>query len=55
MWIRELIQSTLLLFCSDLINRKTKPAGIVFVNSTKLQVCHTLCIPRYGVFKVVSK
>nr|WP_150138783.1 hypothetical protein [Candidatus Enterovibrio escacola] len=50
--MRKLMQGVLVLLCSYLIHRQVRPTGIVFVESSKLQVCYNLRILRYQVLKV---
>ncbi|WP_108649761.1 IS982 family transposase [Dongshaea marina] len=51
----KLMQTTLVPLCSYLTHRQAKPTGIAFVDSTKLQVCHNLRIPRHQVFQGAAK
>jgi hypothetical protein len=51
----QLMQSVLAPLCSCLTHRQAKPTGIAFVDSTKLQVCHNLRIPRHQVFEGAAK
>ena len=51
----KLMQSILVPLCSYLTHRHAKPTGIAFVDSTKLQVCHNLRIPRHQVFDGAAK
>lgn len=46
----KLLQSVLVLLSSFLTQRKSKLTGIAFIDSTKLQVCHNLRIPRHQIF-----
>nr|WP_150138934.1 transposase [Candidatus Enterovibrio escacola] len=41
--------------CSYLTHRQVRPTGMVFVYSSKLQVCHNLRIFRHQVFKGTAK
>ncbi|QCJ69668.1 IS982 family transposase [Providencia heimbachae] len=47
----KLMQSVLVPLSGFLTHQKAKPTGIAFIDSTKLQVCHNLRIPRHQVFK----
>ncbi len=49
------MQGILAPLCSYLTHREARPTGIVFVNSSKLQVCHNLHIFRHQVFKGTLK
>nr|WP_190320050.1 transposase [Candidatus Enterovibrio escacola] len=51
----KLMQSVLVPLCSYLIHRQSRPTWIAFVDSSKIQVCHNLCIFRYQVLKDASK
>lgn len=51
----KLLQSTLVPLSSYLTQRKSKPTGIAFIDSTKLQVCHNLRIPRHQVFDGIAE
>ncbi|WP_104399763.1 IS982 family transposase [Vibrio penaeicida] len=51
----KLMQSVLVPLCSYLTHRQAKPTGIAFVDSTKIQVCHNLRIPRHQVFEGIAK
>lgn len=51
----KLLQSVLVPLSSFLTQRKAKPTGIAFVDSTKLQVCHNLRIPRHQVFNGIAE
>ncbi len=46
----KLMQTVLVPLCSYLTQRKSKPTGIAYVDSTILKVCHNLRIPRHKVF-----
>ncbi|PCS21854.1 Mobile element protein [Candidatus Enterovibrio escicola] len=49
------MQGGLVPFCSYLTHRQARPTGIAFVDSSKLQLYHNLCIFRHHVFKGTSK
>ncbi len=51
----KVMQSTLVSLCSYLIHHQAKLTSIGFINSTKLQVCYNLRIPRYRMFEGVAK
>lgn len=51
----KLMQSTLIPLSSFLTQRKAKSTGITFIDSTKLQVCHNLRIPRHQVFEGIAE
>lgn len=50
-----LLQSVLVPLCAYLTQRYGKPTGIAFIDSTKLQVCHNIRIPRNKVFAGVAQ
>ncbi|MDX7993202.1 hypothetical protein FE393_18355 [Xenorhabdus sp. psl] len=41
--------------CAFLSSRKVKSQGIVFIDSTKIAVCHNVRIPRNKVFEGIAK
>ncbi len=41
--------------CAFLSTRKAKTAGIAFIDSTKIAVCHNLRIPRHRVFEGMAQ
>ena len=51
----EVMPTVLVPLCSYFSYLKGKPAGIAFVDSTTLKVCHNLRIPRHRVFKDVAQ
>nr|WP_240002054.1 transposase [Photorhabdus bodei] len=44
-----------LVSCAFLSTRKAKTAGIAFIDSTKIAVCHNLRIPRHRVFEGMAQ
>jgi len=51
----KLLQSILVPLSSYLTQRKAKPTGIAFIDSSKIAVCHNLRIPRHQVFDGVAE
>nr|WP_223824863.1 IS982 family transposase [Candidatus Enterovibrio escacola] len=49
--ILKLMQGVLVPLCSYLTYRQARLTGIAFVDSSKLQVCHNLCILRHPILK----
>ncbi|PCS21360.1 Mobile element protein [Candidatus Enterovibrio escicola] len=49
------MRRALVFLCAYLTHNQTKPSGIAFVDSTKLQIYHNLRIPRYPVFDGVTE
>ncbi|PCS23312.1 Mobile element protein [Candidatus Enterovibrio escicola] len=49
------MQDILVPLCSYLTHRQSRPTGITFVDSSKIQVYHNLCILRHQLFKDTVK
>nr|WP_223824240.1 transposase [Candidatus Enterovibrio escacola] len=49
------MQDILVPLCSYLTHRQSRPTGITFVDSSKIQVYHNLCILRHQLFKGTVK
>ena len=52
--ILKILQSILIPLSSYLTQRKSKPTGIAFIDSSKIAVCHNLRIPRHQVFDGIA-